>query len=229
MPATLQAVDASGGATSWLADCETKAVERPWLDAALDEDLVKRVGAFLTPLSKTDESILAVRVLTAASIHDGLTERLLRDGCLPLILERLRTSGESLSIPIAALLHNLADTPANQMRLIAGGAVAALTHIVLDPAAGGTLKEHCLQAVASMAGRAEAEISFPAVCGLLCSSRLPGTQREGLRALALLAERADLRGRLSAVDEIQTGLQAARASRDAAVAEQAAELTARLQ
>ena len=107
--------------------------------------------------------------------------------------------------------------------------MAALTHIVLDPAASATLKEHCLQAAASMAGRAEAEISFPAVCGLLCSSRVPGTQREGLRALGLLAERADLRGRLSAVDEISAGLQAARASRDAAVAQQAADHSALLQ
>ena len=114
------------------------------------------------------------------------------------------------------------------MCAVAGGALAALTHIVLDPAAGGTLKEHCLQAAASMAGQAEAEISFPAVCGLLCASRVPGTQREGLRALALLAERADLRGRLSAVDEISTGLEAARSSRDAAVAQQAADLSAQL-
>ena len=119
MPPTLPAVDAAGGATSWLTDCETKAAEKTWLDAALDEGLVKRLGAFLTPIAASDESLLAVRVLTAASMHDGVTERLLRDGCLPLALERLRTAGESLSIPIVALLHNIADTPANQMRLSA--------------------------------------------------------------------------------------------------------------
>ena len=61
-----------------------------------------------------------------------------------------------------------------------------------------------------------------------CASRIPGIQREGVRAMALLAERPELRARLGAVDGLPEGLRAAAASRDAASAEAAAELMATL-
>lgn len=114
---------------------------------------------------------LALRVLTAASMHGGgcttllLQARGLGDsgGLVGALLGRLARSGEDVGILIAALLNNLADTPANQMRLVASGALAALTHVVLDPSASGVIKEHALTAAAAMGGMADEEVSFPQV------------------------------------------------------------------
>lgn len=116
---------------------------------------------------------LALRVLTAASMHGGgcttllLQARGLGDsgGLVGALLGRLARSGEDGGIMIAALLNNLADTPANQMRLVASGALAALTHVVLDPSASGVIKEHALTAAAAMGGMADEEVSFPQVGG----------------------------------------------------------------
>ena len=60
------------------------------------------------------------------------------------------------------------------------------------------------------------------------SPNTPGIQREGVRAMALIAERPELRDRLAAVSGLPEGLRAAAASRDAASAEAAADLLAAL-
>jgi hypothetical protein len=117
---------------------------------------------------------LALRVLTAASMHGGGCTTLLiqarglgdSGGLVEALLSRLARSGEDVGILITALLNNLADSPANQMRLVAAGALAALTHVVLDPSSSGVIKEHALNAAAAMGGMADAEVSFPQVGNL---------------------------------------------------------------
>jgi len=179
---------------------------------------------------------MALRVLTAASMHGGgctaalLQAKGLRDdsGLLEVLLGRLPRAGDALSILMVALLNNLADTPANQMRIVASGALAALAQLVLDPAASGVLKEHALTAAAAMGGMAGDEVNFPQVVGRLCASRLPGTQREAVRAMEILADKAPLRPQLARIEEIVTGLRAAQGSRDAAAAKGASETLALL-
>jgi hypothetical protein len=114
---------------------------------------------------------LALRVLTAASMHGGGCTALLLQaqglgdsgGLVGALLGRLARSGEEVGILITALLNNLADTPANQVRLVASGSLAALTHVVLDPSSSGVVKEHALTAAAAMGGMADEEVSFPQV------------------------------------------------------------------
>ncbi len=130
---------------------------------------------------------------------------------------------QSLSILVVALLNNLADSAANLMRLIGAGTLAALTRVVLEPAASATLKEHALSAAAATGGLASEEVSFPQVVGRMCGSRLPGTQREAVRAMLLLTDRPELRPQLASVSDVSDGLRAAAASRDAAAAAGAAE------
>ena len=126
--------------------------------------------------------------------------------------------------------HVLADSPATRMRLLFAGTLGVLTRILLEPAATPALKEHCLQAVASLAGVPEAELSFPALLGTFMSSRTPGTQRDALTALQLIRERQPgIEERLFGVAELTAGLSCAASSTDAEVARSAAEALEALQ
>ena len=49
------------------------------------------------------------------------------------------------------------------MRLLFAGALMAMCHVLLEPDASAGLKEHCVQAVASLAGLPDEELSFPQV------------------------------------------------------------------
>ena len=60
------------------------------------------------------------------------------------------------------------------MRLSAGGCLPALTRQLLEPAGSGTLKEHCHNAAASLAGVPDTELSFPEIVARCCASRIPG-------------------------------------------------------
>lgn len=170
---------------------------------------------------------LALRVLTAVSMHGGGCTTLLLQadglrngtGLLDVLLGRLPRCGDELSILIVALINNLADTPANQLRIVASGALGALTHVILNPAASGVLKEHVLTAAAAMGAMAEEEISFPQVVGRLCASRVPGTQRQAVHAMEILADRPQLRPQLAALSDIVSGLRSACGSRDSVAAQ----------
>ena len=49
-----------------------------------------------------------MRILTAASLHDGLTARMLKASELvPALLAALTTATDALAIPLVDLLHNL--------------------------------------------------------------------------------------------------------------------------
>jgi len=195
--------------------------DRAKLQQLLDALLVQRLGAFLEPLGSKEVAAIAVRVLTAASLHDSVGATLLRDGVLPLLLGRLGTAADGLAILIVALFHNLADSSANCLRLLAAGTLCAVTRLILEPVSSATLKEHCVTAAASMAGCAAEEVSFPQVVGRLCASRLPGTQREALSSLELIANVATYRAQLPQVADVVSGLRAACRSRDATVSSQA--------
>jgi len=53
-----------------------------------------------------------VRILTAASLHDGLTARMLKASELvPALLAALTTATDALAIPLVDLLHNLQPEP----------------------------------------------------------------------------------------------------------------------
>ena len=110
------------------------------------------------------------------------------------------------------------------------GALGVLTRVLLEPVTTPALKEHCLQAVASLACMPEAELSFPAMLGTCLSSKTPGTQRAALNALQLIRERQPgVEGRLAGVDELMAGLASAASSTDAEVSRDAAEALAALQ
>ena len=108
------------------------------LSQLLDARLVQRLGAFLDPRASKDVATIAVRLLTAASLHDGVGATLLRDGLLPLLLGRLPTAADGLAILIVALFHNLADNSANCLRLLTAGTLNAVTRLILEPASHHT-------------------------------------------------------------------------------------------
>lgn len=95
---------------------------------------------------------------------------------------------------------------------------------VWQPAASDALKEHCLQATASLAGLPECELSFPELLGKFLSAKLPGTQRDALAALELVREKQGkaVDARLAACTPLVDGLRGAAGSSDAGVAAGAA-------
>ena len=233
--ALLKGVDdaaAAGGDGAWdeaacasaLRLVESGATSAAGAAVLLDARLAGRLAPFLAPTAPPRLASLAVRALTAASMHDGTTARLLADGCLPPLLARLPTAPDSLAILLVALLNNLADSDGNRLRLLTAGALSLLTHLVIDPAGSATLKEQCVNAAAAIGGQPDAEVSFPQLVGALCASRIPGTQREAVRSAAIMAARAELLPGLARVPGLVDSLRAAESSRDAAAAAGAAEV-----
>jgi hypothetical protein len=206
---------------AFLAEVEKQMSSRSAAEFGLEEGLLAKVLPCLAPTASVEVSAFATRVLTAISMHDGLTERLLAGDCLPPLLQRLATSPDSLAILITTLLHNLADTPATRQKLAESAALFTLTRTILDPASSDELKEHCLTAVASMAGLAAEAVSFPQTIGTLCAADQP---QEALRAMQLMVDRPELRQGLARVKEVHSGLRAASSSPDGQVAAQALEM-----
>ena len=218
----------SGEAMALLAEaCSTNAVAAKRM---LDANVAGALASFLPPTAPKAAASLALRLLSALALHSSLTEPLVRSAALPPLLARLAMEIGDVGVQCAALLHNLADAPANRMRLLHAGALGVLTQVLVDPSGSGALKEHCLQAVASLAGKPECAESFPQLLGTFLAARLPGTQREALSAVQLIRERQPgIESRLAGVEELVAGLGAAAASSDAQVAKDAAELKAALQ
>ena len=82
-----------------------------------------------------------------------------------------------------------------------------------------------LTAADGLAGNPPGEYSFPQLLGLFCSARLPGTQREAMGCLQLMAEKVEgSAARLGQLEEVKQGLTAAAASADAQVAAEAGSL-----
>ena len=109
--------------------------------------------------------------------------------------------------------------------MLHGGAVRALTRAVVEPASSSSLKEYSVQAVASIAGRPAEEVSLPQLLGDMCGERVPGTQREGLAALQIIAEKQPgAAARLGGVEEVARGVRAAASSADSGVNEAATSL-----
>ena len=163
---------------------------------------------------------LALRMLLGMAVHTSITEVIVRSSITTPLLARLATSGDSIGLQCALLVHNLADAPATRMRLLHAGTLEVLTRILVEPAAGPQIKEHCLQAAASLAGVPESEHSFPELVGKFLGARLPGTQKKALTALQLIRERggSNIDERLAACDVLVDGLRTAAASADADVA-----------
>ncbi|KAL3930728.1 MAG: hypothetical protein SGPRY_001415 [Prymnesium sp.] len=195
----------------------------------LDSEVISCLLPLLNPSAHTKRICeLTLRALCALSTQPGTTESMLKEGILPPLLSLTRTASESITVRIAVLLHNLADTPSNRLRLMHGRTLTVLTHVLIDPASGGSLKEHCLQAAASIAAFPTEELSFPQLLGKLCESKMPGQQREALACLGLIAEKAPQHcSRLGQVSEIAQGLAFAATSSDSACANEANALRAR--
>jgi len=219
---------AGAEAPAMLLAAESAAASESAARALVSEGLGSALLPLLSPSTPKQTAELALRLLSAASKHAApdLSQRLLKDGVLPALLPLLALAlGDAVAVRVAALLHALADSPSSRFRLLHGGAVRALTRAVVEPASSSSLKEYSVQATASVAGRPEDEVSLPQLLGDLCGERLPGTQREGLAALQIIAElQPGAAERLGGVGEVARGLRAAVGSADAAVAEAAASL-----
>lgn len=225
----LDSAEAAAEPASLLEQLEASCASRPAAEHLVAAGLVARLSRRLAPGSDRALAALSVRILTATSLHDGLTAEMLKSvELVPAVLAALTTATDTLAIPLVDLVHNLADSDANRMRLTAGGCLPALTRQLLEPTGSATLKEHSHNAAASLAGVPDTELSFPEIIARCCASRIPGIQREGVRAMTLVAQKPELRGRLAVVSGLPEGLRAAAASRDAASAEAAAELLATL-
>ena len=196
----------------------------------MDAGCVTALLPLLSPSSSSRSSTeLALRLLCAISTQPNVTERMLKEGLLPPLLSLTHTATESIGVRVAVLLHNLADTPGSRFRLMHGRTLTVLTHMLLNPSGSGALKEHALQAVASLAGSPTAELSFPQLLGNLCAAKMPGTQREAMTCLQLIVEKTPEHAqRLGTIEEIARGLAAAAASSDAQCASDANDLRARL-
>ena len=196
----------------------------------LEANIGRALVPLVSPEAPTPTASLAVRLLSAMSTHRCGTDAIVKSPVVGPLLVRLSTAAEGVGVQCAVLVHNLADSPATRMRLIFAGALGVLTRVLLEPVTTPALKEHCLQAVASLAGMPEAELSFPALLGTCLSSKTPGTQRAALNALQLIRERQpEVEGRLAGVDELMAGLASAASSTDAEVSRDAAEALAALQ
>mmetsp|Transcript_38307 Transcript_38307/g.89664 ORF Transcript_38307/g.89664 Transcript_38307/m.89664 type:complete len:321 (-) Transcript_38307:137-1099(-) len=182
----------------------------------------------LQPGAPRQSAAAALQLLSGATKHAApdISKLLLLDDILqPLLSLFALRAEEELAVRVAMLLNSLADSRGSRFRLLHGGALRALTHTIIEPMSSGALKEHCLQAVASIAGRPDDEVSLPQILGLLCADRLPGTQREALASLQIIAEKQpELCARLLQVDEIAHGLASAVESSDTTVSVDAADL-----
>jgi len=195
----------------------------------LEAHLGRALAPLVAPEAPTPMASLAVRLLSAISTHRAGTDAVAKSAVVGPLLMRLSMATEGVGVQCAVLVHNLADSAGTRMRLLHAGALGVLTRIMLEPSATAALKEHCLQAVASLAGMPEAELSFPSLIGTFLGARLPGTQRDALNALQLVRERQPgIESRLAGVDELMAGLISAAASTDAEVASGAAEALAAL-
>lgn len=149
----LQAAEAAAEPAPLLEQLEASCSSGPAAERLVAAGLVPRLARRIQPGSDRQLAALAVRVLTAASLHDGLTGQMLKASELvPALLAALAAAAETLAIPLVDLVHNLADSDANRLRLTAGGCLPALTRQMLEPAGSATIKEHTLNAVASLAG-----------------------------------------------------------------------------
>uniref|UniRef100_A0A7S2IDG2 Armadillo repeat-containing protein 8 n=1 Tax=Haptolina brevifila TaxID=156173 RepID=A0A7S2IDG2_9EUKA len=175
----------------------------------------------LLPAAPKTAASLAARMLSAMSTHPNVSEAIIKSGVVPAILARLGVSIDGVGIQCAALCHNLADSPSNRIRLMHAHMLMSLTRVMVEPAASDSLKEHCLTAAASLAGKPDSECSFPELLGtFLCQA--PGTQREALSCLDLIREKQPgVDGRLAQVAVLMQGLAKAATSTDKAVAESA--------
>ena len=197
----------------------------------LDAHVAGALAAFLPPTAPKAAASLAVRLLSAMAMHAPLTEALVRSAMLPPLLARLNASLDgSVGVQCATLLHNLADGPASRMRLMHAGTLLVLTRVLVEPAADGALKEHCLQAAASLCGMPEAELSFPELLGAQLASPMPGTQKGALEALQIIRERqgAAVDARLAGCAKLVDGLANASGAKDAHVAANAQEMLSAL-
>lgn len=119
----------------------------------------------------------------------------------------------------------LQGNAATRFRLLHGRTLTSLTQTIIDPAISSAVKEHMLTAADGLAGNPPGEYSFPQLLGLFCSARLPGTQREAMGCLQLMAEKVEgSAARLGQLEEVKQGLTAAAASADAQVAAEAGSL-----
>lgn len=217
-------------AASCLERLEAAAASRPAAERLIAAQLVVRLAPRLKPGSDKKLAALAVRALTAASLHDGLTTQMLKAAELAaMLIEALVAATDALAIPLVDLMHNLADSDANRLRLIAAGCLPAVTRLLLSSAGSATLKEHAHNAAASLAGVPDTELSFPEILARCCAHRIPGIQREGLRSMQLVAARLELAPRLAQLDGLKDALRAAATSRDDACAQAATELMEVLQ
>lgn len=192
----------------------------------LDAQIARVLAGFIDPKASSKVlASLAVRLLSALSTHAKLTDGIVRSAALAPVLARLAMSIDGVGVQCAALLHNLADSPATRMRLLHAGLLGVLTRLIVEPSVSAGLKEHCLQAAASLAGMPESELSFPQLLGHFVAHKMPGTQRQALSALTVIREaQPGVEGRLAQVSELTKGLEVATASSDAAVASEAQQL-----
>ena len=173
----LDSAEAAAEPSSLLEQLEASCASRPAAEHLVAAGLVARLSRRLAPGSDRALSALSVRILTAASLHNGLTAEMLKSAELvPALLVALTTATDTLAIPLVDLVHNLADSDANRMRLTASGCLPALTRQLLEPTGSATLKEHCHNAAASLAGVPDTELSFPEIIARCCASRIPGIQ-----------------------------------------------------
>ena len=196
----------------------------------LDAQVTSALAALIPPTAPKPAASLALRLLSAMAMHLSLTEALVRSPVLPPLLARLNASLDGgVGVQCATLLHSLADSPASRMRLLHAGALGTLTRVMVEPSAADGLKEHCLQAVASLAGQPESSLSLPDFLGVFAAAKAPGTQRAALAALQILREKVPgVEVRLAQCESLVDGLRAAARSADSTVAAQAAELLAAL-
>ena len=190
----------------------------------LEAKAAQTLALFIPPAAPKAGCSLAVRLLSAMALHAKLTAKIVSSAVLPPLLARIGTSIDGVGVQCATLLHNLADSPANRMRLLHGGALEVVTRIMVEPAASGGLKEHCLTAVHSLAGVTDEGLALPDIIGRLLGAKVPGTQKSALTALCIIREKSPgVEPRLAACEPLVNGLKTAAGSSDAALAGGAAE------
>lgn len=189
----------------------------------IDANACVALAALLPPAAPKVSASLAVRMLSAMALHATLTERLVRSTIVAPLLARIGASIDGVGVQCAALLHNLADSPSNRMRLLHAGCLTVIVAVMVEPSASGGLKEHLLQAAASLAGQPEAEASLPDLLGAFLVAKVPGTQRSALSSVQIIRERQPgIEGRLAGCEPLMQGLARAAKSADAQVASEAA-------
>ena len=160
----------------------------------------------------------------------SVTGKLVGSAALAPLLARLSISIDgAVGIQCAALLHNLADSPANRMRLLHAGALEVVTRLMVEPSASGSLKEHLLTAAHSLLGASDEALALPDILGRFLAAKLPGTQKSALASVQIIREqRPGVEERLAGCQPLVDGLGTAKGSSDAAVASGAAEILAAL-